>query len=447
MLPPKTKFAWNGDIALAYQVLGEGTHDLLYAPGVFSNIDVMWEDPLYEAFLRRLASFGRLIAMDRRGVGCSERFSPSEVAPLEVHADDIITVLDAVGSKRAAYLSNQDGNFIGCLLAASNPARISHLVLIDPAPCWTRNDEIPWEWSEEDWSGQIDRIRSNWGSEEDAAFQVVGPDAPEVRVRWGAKLARLSQSPGAMAAETEKYSQTDVRSILPSIQVPTLVVRATHARYTLALSPRYVADHIPGARFVELPMDVYPWEEGAEPFITEIEEFITGVRSGPSLDRVLATVMFTDIVGSTDRLSRLGDRGWADLMAQHDALVRSEIARHRGTEIDRAGDGFFATFDGPARAVRCAIAVSERVRGLGIEIRAGAHTGEVELAEDGLRGMAVHIGARIMGLALGNEVLVSATVRDLVVGSGLTFEDAGDHELKGVPDRWHLFRVVNEAKA
>ena len=438
---PETRFAWHGDVALAHQVVGEGATDLLYIPGWLSNVDVMWESPEYESLLRRLASFSRLIVMDRRGYGCSERFSPHDVDPLEVHVDDAIAVLDAVGSERAAFFSFDEGTFIGCLLAASRPDRISHLAMLDPSPCWTSNEEIPWEWSAEQWRVKVEQDRRDWGSYE--AFRRDDPDTPERTLRWEAKFSRQSQSPGAAAAEALKYSATDVRAVLPSIRVPTLVVHGSERPSTSidVRSPRYVADHIPGARFVEIAAGHFPWGEGSDLLTDEIEGFLTGTRSHPSLERVLTTILFTDIVGSTHMAAEIGDQAWRDVRRKHHDIVRLELDRFRGHERDTAGDGFFATFDGPARAVRCAQAIEERVQTVGLAIRAGVHTGEIEITPEGPSGISVHIGARVAALAGSNEVWASSTVRDLTAGSGLVFEDVGEHELKGVPDPWRLYRV------
>ncbi len=438
---PETRFAWHGDVALAHQVVGEGATDLLYIPGWLSNVDVMWESPEYESLLRRLASFSRLIVMDRRGYGCSERFSPHDVDPLEVHVDDAIAVLDAVGSERAAFFSFDEGTFIGCLLAASRPDRISHLAMLDPSPCWTSNEEIPWEWSAEQWRAKVEQDRRDWGSYE--AFRRDDPDTPERTLRWEAKFNRQSQSPGAGAAEALKYSATDVRAVLPSIRVPTLVVHGKERPSTSidVRSPRYVADHIPGARFVEIAAGHFPWGEGSDLLTDEIEGFLTGTRSHPSLERVLTTILFTDIVGSTHLAAEIGDQAWRDVRRKHHDIVRLELDRFRGHERDTAGDGFFATFDGPARAVRCAQAIEERVQTVGLAIRAGVHTGEIEITPEGPSGISVHIGARVAALAGSNEVWASSTVRDLTAGSGLVFEDVGEHELKGVPDPWRLYRV------
>ena len=303
--------------------------------------------------------------MDRRGYGCSERFSPHDVDPLEVHVDDAIAVLDAVGSERAAFFSFDEGTFIGCLLAASRPDRISHLAMLDPSPCWTSNEEIPWEWSAEQWRVKVEQDRRDWGSYE--AFRRDDPDTPERTLRWEAKFNRQSQSPGAGAAEALKYSATDVRAVLPSIRVPTLVVHGKERPSTSidVRSPRYVADHIPGARFVEIAAGHFPWGEGSDLLTDEIEGFLTGTRSHPSLERVLTTILFTDIVGSTHLAAEIGDQAWRDVRRKHHDIVRLELDRFRGHERDTAGDGFFATFDGPARAVRCAQAIEERVQTVG----------------------------------------------------------------------------------
>jgi class 3 adenylate cyclase/pimeloyl-ACP methyl ester carboxylesterase len=442
---PEPFFAWNDGVSLAYQVFGNGPPDLLYMPGWLSNVDIMWENNDYETFLRRLASFSRLIVMDRRGYGCSERFSPNEVAPLEVHVDDAIAVLNAVESERAAFFSFDEGTFIGCLLAASHPERVSHLMLLDPSPSWTSNEEITWEWSAEDWEKKIEKDRREWGSF--GALRKESPDAPEDALRWEAKFNRQSQSAGAAAAELKRISQTDIRSVLPSIRIPTLIV---HGNRRLALpederSPRYVAEHTPNAKYIEVDSEHEPWSGGGGTLCDEIERFLTGTISHPDLDRIHMTVMFTDIVESTNMTAELGDKRSRQLLDKHHEIVRQELGRFKGHEVDTAGDSFFATFDGSSRAVRCAKAIGERVqKEIGLTIRAGVHTGEVELPPNGPpSGMAVNIGARVMDLAGPNEVLATSNVRNLSVGSGLVFEDAGEHELKGVPDPWRLYKVVN----
>lgn len=442
---PETRYAWNGDVSLAYQVVGDGSVDLLYLPGGLSNVDVMWESARYSIFLERLAAFSRLIVMDRRGIGCSERFSPSEVATLEVAVDDVLSVLDDAGSERSALFGFEETNFIVAMCAASHPDRFSHLAMLDPSPTWVRDDEITWEWTRREWDKQIELFHESWGRKSMAAEH---PEAipslvgDERELRWLEKFQRLTQSPGVCAAEARKNCDTDIRGILPSLHIPTLVLHRTGDDLVDVRSPRYVAEHIADARFVDLPgSDHIPFWDHTEELASEIEAFITGVRRGPTIDRVLATVLFTDIVGSTERQAALGDLGWKSLVYEHHRIVRSALDRWRGTENDTAGDGFYATFDGPARAINCASEIVARVRDIGIEVRAGIHTGECERIEDKFGGLAVTIGSRVASQAAASQVLVSHTVKDLVAGSGIEFEDAGIRELKGVPDSWHLYAV------
>ncbi len=443
---PETRFAWNGDMSLAYQVLGEGP-DLLYLPGGVSNVDVMWENASYARLLRQFASFSRLIVMDRRGTGCSDRFSPNEVAPLEVGVDDAIAVLDDIGTERAGVFAFEEPTFIAAMLAAARPDRISHLVLLDPAPVWVRDDEITWEWTRRRWDEQIEFFRESWGRpsvvQGDAERVIPSIEGDEREIRWLARFQRLTQSPGVAAAETRKNCDTDIRGILGSIHVPTLILHRIGDAVMDIRSPRYVADHIETAAFVEIPgIDHIPFWDHTRDLAEEIEEFLTGVRHGAETDLVLATVLFTDIVGSTEKQAAMGDRAWKSVVEKHHAIVRESLARYGGIENDTAGDGFFATFDGPARAIRCAQTVVAGVREIGLEIRAGVHIGECERIEGKVGGLGVTIGARVSSLAKASEILVSRTVKDLVAGSGIAFEDGGEHELKGVPDRWRLYRVV-----
>ena len=445
---PETRFAWNGDTALAYQVFGEGERDLLYMPGVLSNVDVMWESERYARFLRRLASFGRLIVSDRRGYGCSERFSPTDVAPLEISVDDALTVLDEVGSERALVISFEETNHVAILLAAAHPDRVSHLVLLDPVPTWIRDEEISWEWSSMEWDEQAALVHRVWGTLEgtrgacEQTFRSVLDDERELA--WLTRFARSTQGPGAAVAETLKHSSMDIRGVLSSIAVPTLVLHTPAGMWDVR-STRYVAERIEGSRYRELPgQDSWPWGDAWRSFIDEIEEFATGVRPPLEPDRLLATVLFTDIVSSTDRAVELGDAAWRDLLERHNSIVREELARFGGVEQDVAGDGFFATFDGPARAVRCASTIIDAVRPLGLKIRAGVHTGECELIDGKHGGLAVVIGARVSAQAGPSEILATSTVKELVAGSGLVFENAGEHHLKGVPEARTLYRLVQE---
>jgi len=444
---PVTRFAWNGDVSLAYQILGDGPIDLLYLPGGLSNVDVMWESARYSNLLEALASFSRLIVMDRRGVGCSERYAPADVAPLEVAVEDIIAVLDDAGSEATALFGFDETNFIVAMSAASKPERFSHLVMLDPSPTWVGDDEITWEWTRREWDKQIELFHESWGrssmddkQRHDAVMPSLAGDEREHR--WIEKFMRLTQSPGVTAAETRKNCDTDIRGILPSIHQPTLILHRVGDALIDVRSPRYVADHIMDARFVELPgRDHIPFWDHTEELVSEIEDFLTGVRHASATDRVLATVLFTDIVGSTERQAAIGDRDWKSLIQQHHRIVRAALDRWRGVENDTAGDGFYATFDGPARAINCASEIVEQVQAIGIEIRAGIHTGECERIEGKFGGLAVTIGARVASHAGPSQVLVSQTVKDLVAGSGIEFQDAGTRELRGVPDTWHLYEA------
>lgn len=447
---PETSFAWNGDVALAFQVLGQADSVLLYIPGLLSNVDVMWESPAYARFLQRLASFSRVVVMDRRGVGCSERFSPEDVAPLEVLVEDTVAVLDALAIKHAAVFTWQETNFLSIVLAATHPDRISHLVLLEPSPSWFKDDEITWEWGEEEWQRQLELWRE-WGTltpkrlDEERRWWMDNSTVPwdEREIRWKVRMERATQGPGAMVAETRKLMQTDVRRVLPAVHVPTLVVfrHAFDER-----SPRYVAEHIEGAKYVDLPGGPHqePWSEGWQPLANEIEEFLVGTRHDPEPDRVLKTVMFTDIVESTRIAADVGDSVWRHVVETHHAIIRDAVSRAEGIEQDTAGDGFFVTVDGPARAVLCAQEILREVRPLGLEVRIGIHTGECEVIDQKVGGFAAILGARVMAEARPSEILVSQTVKDLVAGSGLTFVDAGEHELKGIPDRWHLYRAIDQ---
>ena len=444
MRTPRICYARNGEVSLAYQVLGEGQVDLLFVPGFASNLIWNWELPSYARFLRTLASFARLIVVDRRGSGLSDRLSPADQPALEVLADDVGVVLDAVGSEQAALFGTQDGGLICSMYAATRPERVHRLILytVDPGvETWEK------AWTSEQANEYLKRAIEGWGTEEYARWHL-GPRAPSVAddprtLEWYSASIALASSPGSAVALLRIYFETDARSVLASIRVPTLLLHRTHDSHETVEESRFVSRLIPGAQLVELPGEDHHWFVGDTDSIAgAVQEFVTGARHTLDQDRVLATVLFTDIVGSTEKAAALGDYAWRELIGAHHEKVRRELEIFRGVEIDTAGDGFLATFDGPARAVRCAAAIGEAVRDLGLEIRAGCHTGEVELTADGVGGIAVHIGARVAALAGPSEVLVSSTVKDLVAGSGLTFEDAGEHELKGVPDRWRLYRVM-----
>lgn len=440
-MTPETRYASSDGVSIAYQTFGDGPIDLVIVPGWVSNLDAFWEEPAVEEFYRRLASFSRLILFDKRGTGLSDRV---ELPSLETRMDDVRAVLDAVGSGRAALFGYSEGGPMCALFAATYPERTLALVM---AGSYARMMAAPgYEFgrTQQDVDELLGEIERDWG-------QAVGLDrrapsrAGDQRFRrWWARFLRASASPSAALSLIRMNAQIDIRHVLPSIRVPTLILHSVGDRALPVEGSRYLARAIPGARLVELPSnDHLPYLSDAEAIADELEEFLTGVRRHAGAERVLATVLFTDIVGATEKASALGDRRWHQLLDSHHEVVRRELARFRGREIDTAGDGFFAAFDGPARAARCACAVSAAVRPLGIEIRAGAHTGECEVMGDKYGGIAVHIGARIAACAGPGEVLVSSTVKDLVAGAGLAFEDRGRHALKGIPGDWQLYRVVH----
>jgi class 3 adenylate cyclase/pimeloyl-ACP methyl ester carboxylesterase len=451
---PSTKYARSGDYHIAYQSLGEGPPDLVYVPGWISHLDLYWEEPSIARFLESLASFSRLIIFDKRGIGLSDPVPPEGMPNLEERTDDVRAILDALGSEQAALLGQGYGCPIALFFAASHPERVSHLVLYaGTVKAGVRTDDFPWgptEVEREAWR----EASSEWGTDEFAASWVarLAPSAADdVRfVEWAGRMMRTAASPATAKAFMRMQGFMDAREVLPLIRVPTLVLDRSHARMPkgpVDMPPleesRYIAERIPGARFVALPgMDYLPWIGDSESIVSEVARFVTGAAPVRAPDRVLVTVLFTDIVDSTRRAAELGDTRWRELLERHNALVRGYLDEYRGREVDRAGDGFLATFDGPARAIRCAQAIVTSVSREGLEVRAGVHSGEVELLEQGIGGLAVHIGARVAGKAAGGEVFVTSTVRDLVAGSGIDFEDRGEHELKGVPGRWRLFATA-----
>ncbi len=434
----ETRYAWNGDDCLAFQVVGEGPVDLVYLQGELSNVILNWEHPAFARFANALARCSRLIITDRRGLGCSERFTPRDIPPLETLVDDLRAVLDEAGAQRAAIFATGDCGFIAMPFAATYPDRVASLILHDASPTWRKSDETPWGKTDEEMEEAIQdscALEGRWSQKSNPSLTSEADG-----LAWCIRYERISIARGGCLADGWRFGQTDVRGVLPSIQVPTLVLYRRENE-TEALDSGYLASHIRAARLVELPgFDHFPWAVHQDATIREVERFLSSVRAEEAdLDRVLATVLFTDIVGSTEKVAELGDAGWRDLVERHHATVRALLARYRGREIDTAGDGFFASFDGPARAVHCAEAAVEAVRPLGIEIRAGLHTGEVETIGDKVGGIAVNIGARVGGMARASEVLVSQTVKDLVAGSGLRFEDRGEHVLAGVPEAWRVF--------
>jgi class 3 adenylate cyclase len=438
--PPETSYAWNDGTALAYQVIGasEGP-DLLFAPGSVTHVDVLWEEPRVERFLTRLASFSRLILTDPRGLGLSDRLT--DVPTLDERVADIIAVLDAAGSERAALFGNADTGPPCIATAVLHPERVSHLILCGTYAKATWSDDYRLGWTEDDWADFERSVRGSWGKRE--SMRDVGPSADDEAFRsWYTTLMRQGASPRAVLLLGRMTMAVDVRELLPRVTVPTLVMHRVGDRINSAEHGRHLAEHIPGARWVELPGDDFVlWAGDTSVIADEVSEFLTGHRIGDEPSRIVATVMFTDIVGSTDRARALGDAAWADLLATHDARVREELRRFGGREIDTAGDGFFASFPAPTSALRCARTIHAAVQDLGIDVRIGLHTGECEIVGEKLRGIAVVIGARVAAKAAAGETLVSRTVKDVASGSGFVFEDAGEHELKGVPDRWRLYRV------
>jgi class 3 adenylate cyclase len=440
------RYAWNGDVALAYQVFGAGPVDLVYLQGYTSHVDLNWESPYLARFLRGLSQRARVIHTDRRGWGCSDRFSPGDVAPLEVQVDDLVAVMDAAESERAVVFTSVDTVPTGVLFAATYPERTAGLVLVDPLLAFYDTEEARREWAETN-----ARVRREWGTP--AYYGEYWHDVRE-QEDWYARWCRASVAPGALAAESDAFGAVNVRDVLSSIHAPTLIVGSSDG--IVLTDPidnesprdsRVAHAAIPGSRLIEPTRadgaSWHHWYSRAPAILAAVGDLISSIREEQeSFDRVLATVLFTDIVDSTATAAVLGDAKWRKLIDEHDRMAKALVARYRGEFVDSTGDGLLAMFDGPARAVRCAQAIIEAARPLGVEIRAGLHTGEVERADHGVAGVAVHLGARVGAKAGAGEVWVSSTVKDLTAGSGLAFEDRGEHALKGVPDRWHLYRVA-----
>jgi pimeloyl-ACP methyl ester carboxylesterase len=438
---PATHYAKSGDVHIAYQVSGEGPLDVVVVPGFVSHVEYQWEEPWGTRFFQRLESFSRLIRFDKRGTGLSDRVS--EMPTLEQRMDDVRAVMDAVGSERAALFGYSEGGPMSILFAAAHPQRTSSLTLFGSYARLSWAPDYPHGRSEEVVRAYLERLEREWGGP--FAIERFAPSAAkDERVRqWWATWLRLGASPGAAMATVRLAHEIDVRHVLPAIRVPTLILHRSDEQVTSIAHSRYMAERVPGAKLVELPgIDHIPWVGDQDALLDEVEEFLTGTRPHATVDRVLATVLFTDIVGSTTLAAELGDRRWRDLLQSYYTLARREVDRGRGREIDTAGDGLFASFDGPARAIRCASAIVSAVRSLGITVRAGLHTGECEVIGEKIGGIAVHIGARVAAMAGPGEVFVSHTVRDLVAGSGIRFEDRGTHELHGVPGAWPLFAVA-----
>jgi len=439
----ETRYARSGDLRLAYQVHGDGPIDLVFAPGYLSHLEQNQWWPAYAAFLETMASFSRLILFDRRGTGLSDRILA--LGSFEELMDDIAAVMDAASSQRAALLGAAEGGPMCALFAATFPERTSALVLAASYARRTWAPDYPWGLDEDAQRRILDGYEERWGRPGFGARSIAPSLVDDESFQsWYAQAQRFSGTPASARAWFRITMEIDVRDVLPAIRVPTLVIHRSGDRVIPVESGRYLADHIPDAKYVEIPgEDHFPFVGDVDATVDEVEEFLTGSRRSREPDRVLATVLFTDIVGSTERAAELGDRRWKGLLDGHHRVVRTELESARGKEIRLTGDGFLATFDGPARAIRCAEAIRDGVRALGLEIRAGLHTGEIELTGTGVEGIAVHIGARIAALAGASEILVSSTVKDLVVGSGIDFTDRGVRELKGVPGDWRVYRVAD----
>jgi len=441
-MPPQTRYARSGDVGIAYQVYGEGEMDLVLAFPFLSHLDLMWESPALSHFLRRLGSFARVLVFDRRGVGLSD---PVAGAPtLEERMDDVRAVMDAAGCDRAALLGMSEGATMCMLFAATYPERTSALVLWGAMARSTAAPDYPWAPEKEAVEeSQAELVGPMWG--QGATIDVFSPSmAADPRAReFQARFERQAASPMRVQQLNQMFLNTDVRDALPLVQAPALILHRRQDRAVNYRAARWLAGQIDGSRYVELEgEDHFPWVGDSDAALEAIEEFLTGVRPAPATQRVLATVLFTDIVDSTRIATELGDRRWRELLERHQSLTREQLRRFEGREIKTTGDGFLATFDGPTRAAECAQAIVDEMPALGIEVRAGLHTGEVETIGDDIGGIAVHVAARIAALAGPHEVLASRTVRDLAVGSRVVFEPAGRHALKGVPDEWDVYSVA-----
>jgi len=438
---PDTKYVAVGDADVAYQVLGEGPSDLLFFNGLGSHVEMAWVDPDIADFLRRLASLRRLIFLDRRGTGASDGVPRNAIPTWEEWTEDIESVLNAVGSEQTSILSTVDGGPITILYAAAHPERVDSLVLCNTTARYLVADDYPIGFTPEALDLVVEFVRTHWGTPEFLSLAGAGAEDP-VRREELARLFRASVTPRTAAAQYDYLLRNlDVRPVLPFIRAPTLVLSADNPSFLPIAHGRYVAEHIEGSKFVALPGDDMLIFSQRDLIFNEVAEFLTGTRPATDIDRVLVTVLFTDIVGSTERAVSLGDQRWRSLLDRHDQIVREQLRIFRGREINTTGDGFVASFDGPARAIRCAQGIIEATGKLGVQVRAGLHTGECEVRGDDLGGLAVHIAARVGARAEPGEVLVSGMVKDLVVGSSIDFGDRGEHQLKGVPGSWKLFAV------
>jgi pimeloyl-ACP methyl ester carboxylesterase len=439
---PQVRYARSGDVNVAYHVIGDGELDLVLIVGALTNINVLWDDPAYRRFCEQLGEFARVLVFDKRGMGLSDRV---EVGTLEERMDDVRAVMDAVGSEEAALMGISEGGPLSILFAATYPERTRGLVLSGAEVKEETTEDWPWgEDTRESFEAGIANLADRWGESGRGIAYFVPSLAGDPRAeQWFQRLLIESATPRTAEAFMRMAFEIDIRDIVPAVRVPALILHRVGDRVCHVENARWLSRHLAGARYVELPGDDHvPWYGDVERVLGEIREFLTGTREAAEPERVLATVLFTDLVGSTARAAELGDRRWRELLSTHHDAVRRELDRFRGREIDTAGDGMFASFDGPARAIRCAVAVRDTIRAIGLETRAGIHTGECEVLGDKLAGLAVHIGARVSAQAGAGEILVSGTVHDLVVGSGVEFTDRGTAALKGVPGEWRLYAVA-----
>jgi pimeloyl-ACP methyl ester carboxylesterase/class 3 adenylate cyclase len=440
-MQPAIQYAKSGDVHVAYQVIGEGPIDLVIVPGWVSHLEILWEEPQAAAFLRRLGEFSRLIIFDKRGTGMSDPMTYAP--PIDERMDDIRAVMDAAGSERAALLGYSEGGALALVFAASHPDRVLAVIAYASFVRLLRGSDYPFGYSEEAVARFLEGA-ARAGATGDL-YDVVVPSrrGDEQFRQWFARITRLAASPAMMELSLRANMSIDIRRLLPSIRVPTLVLHRKDDQLVLADHGRYLGEHISGAKYVELPGgDHWPWFGDTDGVVEEIEEFLTGMRHAAPSNRVLTTVMFTDIVGSTQRLAEMGDTAWRRVLDQHDAVTGRQVERFRGRQVKHTGDGVLATFDGPARAVQCARTIRDATRAIGLEVRAGLHVGECELRGDDIGGLAVHIAARVAEVAGPGEILVSSTVKDLVAGSGIAFEERAARQLKGVPGEWRLFSVA-----
>lgn len=440
---PETRYADSDGVGIAYQVLGDGPIDLVMVPGFASHLEHAWEHPRLALFYQRLASFSRLTLLDKRGVGLSDRVSPNELPGIEQRKDDLKAVMDEVGIDMAAMVAASDGGPLALLFAATYPERVERLVIINSYARRVTAADHQTALTPEEYGAFAKEVAEHWG--EPIAVNLIAPNSandPEFRHWWAAALRR-SMSPGAARAMVGMNAAIDVRAALPAVHVPTLVIHRTGDRACPVAGGRYIADHIDGARFLELPGDDHlHWLGDAETVLGEIEEFVTGDRLGGVPNLSLQSMLFTDIVSSTETAAQLGDRDWAALLKTHDGIVEAAVARFGGRRVKHTGDGSLSVFEGPARAARCWLTIRDRLGAIGLEIRGGLHTSEVELVDGDVRGLGVHIAARLMNVAAPGDLVVSSVVHDLSTGSGLDFVDRGNHELKGVPGDWHLYAVT-----